>query len=135
MAAEVITGADIAINAVDLSTVCKAFTLKKSYDVKQKQAFQDAAIFQSVGLATVTLDCDWYGDFAASGLNQTIDSLAGTSTTYACKKDSGATATDNPQYAGNVIIADWTAFAVEVGEYHEFSTSWVGDGDWTRTTA
>ncbi|NND35879.1 MAG: hypothetical protein HKN81_01980 [Gammaproteobacteria bacterium] len=135
MAAEVITGASILVGGVDLSTVCKAFTLKKSYDVKQKQAFQDAAISQSVGLATVTLDCDWYGDFEAGGLNATIDPLAGSSAAYVCKKDSGAVAATNPSYSGNVIIADWTAMGLEVGEYHEFSTSWVGDGDWTKAVA
>lgn len=132
MAAEVITGASITVGGVDLSTLCKAFTLKKSFDVKTKQGFQDTAVAQAVGLATVTLDVDWYGDFAGGGLNATIDPLAGTSAAYVCKKDSGAVAATNPSYSGNCIIADWTAMAVEVGEYHEFSTSWVGDGDWTR---
>lgn len=135
MAAEVINAASITIGGVDLSTVCKAITLKKTYDTKEAMAFQQTAKSQAVGLPSVTLDVDWYGDFAASGLNATLEPLAGTSAAYAIKKDSGATAATNPEYSGNVYISDWTAFDMEVGEYHEFSTSWVGDGDWSVATA
>lgn len=135
MAAEVINGASITIGGVDLSTLCKKITLKKNYDVKEAMAFQATAKSQAVGLPAITLDVDWYGDFETSGLNQTLEPLAGTSAAYVIKKDSGAVAATNPTYSGNVIISDWSAFNVEVGEYHEISTSWVGDGDWTKAIA
>ena len=130
MAAEVITGASIVLNSVDLSTMIKKVEVRKTFEVKEKNGFQDAAVFQQAGIAKIQIDIDWYGDYAASGVYDTIFSLLGLSTTYAIKKDSGADATDNPAATGSVIVTDFPFIAAENGEFHEFSTSWPGDGDW-----
>lgn len=135
MAAETIKDAVVSIGGVDLSSLVKSVTLKPVVEAKETTGFGADAKTRAAGLKDITLDIDWYGDYAASSVYATIEPLIGTSAAYSIAKDSGTTAATNPTWTGNCIITEFPLIDAKHGEVHEFSTSWPGNGDYTETTS
>lgn len=124
MAIEVITGASITVGAVDLSSMVKSVTITQTSDAKQTTAFGNAAMARVGGLFDYELSIDWYGDYAASSVYATLQPLIGTATTCVVKKSSATTSATNPQFSGSFLVTEFPFIDAEVGEVHEFSTSW-----------
>ena len=135
MAKEVLLDASISVGGVDLSSFVKSVTLTPSYDAKECTAFGDTAVTRLAGLKDWELSIDWYGDYAASGVYATISPLIGTSAECIILKDAGATSATNPTWTGDFIITEFPFIDAEIGELHEFSTTWPGDRDITITTS
>ena len=135
MAKEVLLDASISVGGVDLSSFVKSVTLTPSFDAKECTAFGDTAVSRLAGLKDWELSIDWYGDYAASSVYATIAPLIGTSAECIIAKDATAsTSATNPTWTGDFIITEFPFIDAEIGELHEFSTTWPGDGDITIGT-
>lgn len=135
MAVIVLTDVAITINAVNMSPFCTSATITITADELESTAFGATYKARVAGLKDWKLDLEFNEDFAAGAVDQTIYPLLGTSTAVTMKSTSGANATTNPQYTGNVLVASYTPIDGGVGALGKTKVSWNGNGALSRATS
>lgn len=134
MAVIVLTDVAITVNAVNLSGYCTSATITVNADELETTAFGSTYKSRTGGLKDWKLDLEFNADFAASAIDQTIYPLLGTSTAVTIKPTSGANATTNPQYSGNVLVTSYNPIDGGVGALGKTKVSWPGNGALARAT-
>jgi hypothetical protein len=135
MAAIVLTNAYIAVNSVVLSDHGANVTLNYEVDSVENTAFGSSGhTFQS-GLQNLTVDIEFYQDFATSNVEATIYPLVGTATTVLIKPNGATTSATNPAYTiSNTFLTSHQPVAGAVGELAKTSLSFTG-GTIAKATA
>jgi hypothetical protein len=123
------------INSVNLSDHITKITLKTQAADLDTTAMGATYQARIGGLKSWSADIEFNQDFAASNVDATIFPLLGTVVAITAKATSGANATTNPEYQGNVLVQDYTPLDGQVGALAKTSVSWPGTGTLTRATS
>jgi hypothetical protein len=127
MAALVLTNAYIAVNSVVLSDHGANVTLNYEIDSVENTAFGSSGHTFTGGLQNLTVDVEFFQDFAASNVEATIYPLVGTQTTVVIKPNGATTSATNPMYTiSNCYLAAHQPVAGAVGEMAMTSLSFTG---------
>lgn len=137
MARIVLTNVEVTIGAVDLSNHIASVTLGSTYDVVETTAFAggnvpNAAKTRQAGLVDNSVTFEFHQDFAAASVETTIYPLLGTVVACTVKPLDAAVAADNPEYAFNALISEWTPLNGAVGELATASVTWPITGVITK---
>jgi hypothetical protein len=146
MARLVLTNVEVTIAGVDLSNHIASVTLGSTYDVVETTAFAgvsgaagnvpQAAKTRTAGLVDNSVTLEFHQDFAAASVEATIYPLLGTLVNVTVQPvNSGSVASDNPLYAFNAVVSEWTPLNGAVGELATASVTWPISGAVTKTTA
>lgn len=137
MAIEVLTGAVVTINGVDLSDHITSATLKYNADAIETTAFGSTSKTRISGLLDWSLEIDYNQDYASGKVDATIFPLIGAaSTTVTIKKSSASTSATNPLFSGSAVIdGDYQPIGGQVGELHTGSVTFAANGPLTRATS
>jgi len=118
MAKFVLKNAVVTINSVDLSDHISQCTINTTFDDVDVTSFGDTykEILQGMGDATIT--CDFFQDFAANKVDQTLQPLAAAGTTFpvTVKPTSATTSSVNPQYNMTAVLMSYEPIAGSVGQ-------------------
>jgi hypothetical protein len=127
MAALVLTNAYIAVNSVVLSDHGANVTLNYEIDSVENTAFGSSGHTFTGGLQNLTVDVEFFQDFAASNVEATIYPLVGTQTTVVIKPNGATTSATNPAYTiSSTFLASHQPVAGAVGEMAMTSLSFTG---------
>lgn len=95
----------VSINSVDLSDHVRAATLALEATQLDSTTMGDNWSEVTGGLKSGTLTLEFLDDFAASEVDATLWPLFGTVTAFIVRPDAGAVSATNPNYSGNLFIA------------------------------
>jgi len=137
MAKEVLKNAFVEINSVDLSDHVQSITLPITCEEIDKTCMGDDSKARLPGLKDASLDITWAQDFASDKVDATLWAVynGDAAVTINVKKDTGATAATNPEYSFSAILTNYTPIDATVGELSKASSTFVCDGDVTRSTS
>lgn len=124
----------VTLDDVDFSSSIAAVTLEETVETQETTSFGDGSRTRISGLKDATLSIDFHQDFGASSIDETFHDLLGEEISFEIKPTSGAIATDNPAYSGNLIVTTYSPFANAIGELATLSVTWEVTGPITRTT-
>jgi len=134
MAEFVYLDASITINGVDLSNLFSKATLKIDVEDKESTTFGAGWKRRVGGLKDGSVELEFNQDFAASKIDDTFWPLLGTVVPFTIKPTSAATGTTNPQYAGTVLVKEYSPLDGSVGDLSKNSVTWPTSGAVTRAT-
>lgn len=138
MAVEVITNQRLVINAVVLSDHIKMGALEMSSEAKDTTTMGTNGWKTFLaGLREGTLGINFLNDYAAGSVDATLWPLfaSGTGvTTFSTRKDAGAIAATNPEYAGSIVVTQHKTGAT-VGELATMDVQYPTSGAVTRAVA
>ena len=133
--AEVITGAVVTIETIDLSSNIKSFELTQSFDEVDTTSMTGGGYKErKAGLSDASVAIEFYQDWAAASVDATINGKVGTTAAVTLKKSSASTSATNPLYSFNVLVTEWTPLSASVGEAAMSSVTWPVSGAITVTT-
>ena len=90
--AEVITGAVVTIETIDLSSNIKSFELTQSFDEVDTTSMTGGGYKErKAGLSDASVAIEFYQDWAAASVDATINGKVGTTAAVTLKKSSAAT--------------------------------------------
>ena len=128
MASEPLTDAFVSINGVDLSANVGSVTLNDSAELQVATAMGDAGQRRLAGLRDWSLEVEFFQDFAAAKVDETLQPLVGAAQ-FAVKfrkSKTDAISATNPEYQGNGMIdGDYPITAGAVGEVNKSSVTFV----------
>lgn len=116
MGKHVVTGGFFSLGGTDLSSDVMSVSLTREWDEVESTTFGETERSYVIGLATAQLSVTFAQDYDASGLYETLDSLAGGTTTFSMRPFSTAVSTSNPQWDGTVNIASITDIDASQGD-------------------
>lgn len=136
MAKMVLTSTYLALNSVDRSSWCSKVELTTEVDEKDVTTFASLGWKEVLGgLKSGSLAVTFKNDVAASQLDETMDALFGSVTTFEVRATSSAVGTSNPKYTGSVLIKNWTPISGSPGDVNEASYTYPTSGAVTRATS
>lgn len=139
MAITVLTDASVSYNSVDLSDHVESVEIDMSYDDVEVTAMGGTAHAYSPGLRQDRVTVNFYQDFAASEVDQTLNALLGDATGAALvvKPTSAAVSTTNPSYTMTATIYTYQPLSGSVGEASMTSVEFrpAAGGSITRATS
>jgi hypothetical protein len=136
MAKMVLTSTYLALNSVDRSSWCSKVELSTEVDEKDVTTFASLGWKEILGgLKSGSLAITFKNDVAASQLDETMDALFGSVTTFEVRATSSAVGTSNPKYTGSVLIKGWTPISGSPGDVNEASYTYPTSGAVTRATS
>lgn len=118
MAITVLTNASVTFNSVDLSDHVESVEINQAYDDVEITAMGATAKSYSPGLRDDVVTVNFYQDFAASEVDQTLNTYLGDATGAALviKPTSSAVSTVNPSYTMTATIYSYQPLSGKVGE-------------------
>lgn len=121
MAKHVIYNASVVVNGVDLSNRVESVSWNEGLNEQPAAAMgdiQDYGMPGTIKIGDVTVN--FYQDFAASNVYQTIHPLVANRTTFTLtvKADAGANATTNPAFSMSVFVKNHPVFNAKRGDRH-----------------
>ncbi|GIH76138.1 hypothetical protein [Planobispora longispora] len=134
MATLVLLNEFVELNAVNSSGWAKSGALAMEAAALDASVFGDGWTKNTAGLKSGTLTIEFLDDFAASQLDATLWPLFGTVVPFKLRPDAGAVSTSNPQYSGNVLIAQHNVGG-SLGELAGKSLSFPLSGAVARATS
>lgn len=136
MATLVLTDASVTINSVDLSDHVRSVTFNYNAEALDETAMTQDTRINRAGLFAWDLEVEFYQDYAASEIDQTLNGLVGAAAfPIEVKPTSAATSATNPAYQGNAILTSYAAVAGGVGEMAMARASFASAGSITRAVA
>jgi len=135
MASFAFTNAFVSVNAVDISSFCRAVTINLEAEDLEDTAMGDTFRSRIAGLKDWSIDIEWNQDFAASSIDVTMFPLLGTVVAVIVKPVNTTTSATNPQYSGNVLVSEYNPIDGSVGDLATGSVSWPGAGALARATS
>lgn len=125
----------VVINAVNLSTFVKQVRLSESVEALDDTTMGDTTKSNIGGLKDWSIEIDFVQDYAASAVDQTINGLVGSTTTFEIRATSSAVGTTNPKWTGTGLITEYSPVGGQVGELHVTNLKMVPNTALTRATA
>jgi len=130
-------GVQFKVGTTDLSTFVSSITVSQEFDQLEVTRMGSTGHEYIAGLENSSISIDFNADFAASGVNQTINGaiagngLVGTTASLKIVPKSGAIGADNPLYTCTVLVTQWPQ-VYNVGELATVSVTWPVSGAITK---
>jgi len=138
MAKIVVTDAFVSLGGTDISDSVASLSFEVNIDTQDSTTMGTNGWRDRLGgLKDFTVSIDALTDFAASELDSVVWPLAIAAVPVALiiRPTSAVVGTSNPQFAGNVIITQYTPLSGGVGSLAGGSFSLEGAGQMVRTTS
>lgn len=118
MAITVLTGATVTYNSVALTSWVESVEINQSYDDVEITAMGATARAYAPGLRTDEVTVTFFQDFAASAVDQTLNSFLGSAAgaSLVIKPTSSAVSTTNPSYTMTATIYEYQPLNGTVGD-------------------
>lgn len=125
MAKTILRNASVTVNSVDLSNHVRSVTIQESWDVVDVTAMGDTAKTNLLGIADAQVTVEFYQDFAATSVDATLSTLAGSNTPFSVvvKPDTAAVSATNPSYTMQAVLPQYTPVAGQVGNASTMSVT------------
>lgn len=134
--AEVITGAVVTIETVDLSSNIKSLELSQTFEDVDVTSMTSGGFRKHLGgISDASVTFDFMQDWSAASVDATISPKIGDVAAVTLKKENAATSATNPLYSFNVLVTEWQPMSGSVGEVVMSSVTWPVSGSITVTTA
>ena len=118
----------VKINSVDLSDLCTAVTINRSFDELEVTAMGDSAHKFVKGLEASTVTIDFLNDTATSKTLQTLQAAWGTTVTAVFLQDkSAAVSATNVLYTVSLLINNTTDINGAVGDIGSMSITFTAN--------
>lgn len=135
MPIHVLTAASVVYNSVDLSDHVRSVTVTMSSEDVDITAMGATARAHTPGLRDDRIEVEFYQDYAASKVDQTlVAQQGGAGATLVVKPTSSAVSSTNPSYTMTAAPYDYTPIDGVVGEANTVNVVFLG-GAITRATA
>lgn len=135
MAIQVLKGAVVTINSIDLSDHITNIEISTTLEEIETTSFASAGGRHRIaGLEDSSISFTFLQDFAANEVDATMWSIRGSSVPVVIKTNATVSAA-NPQYSANVLITEWMPIANAIGDAPEISVEWPVNGTVTKATA
>lgn len=136
MAGQVFKNAYLSVNAVDLSDHVQQVALTYKADAVDGTAMGDSTHIRLTGsLKDWSISADFFQDYAAGKVDDTLNGIVGTVVAIEFRPDAGAVSATNPSYTGQAFIESYEPGAGNVGQALMAKVSIQAAGDLTRATA
>lgn len=125
------------VGTTDLSTFVSSVTISQEFDQLEVTRMGSTGHEYIAGLENSSLSVDFNADFAASGVNQTINGatagngLVGTTAVIKIVPATGTVSAVNPLYTMTCLITQWPQ-VYNVGELATVSVTWPVSGAITK---
>jgi len=136
MTKQVLTDAFVSINGVDLSDHVNQVTLNYQAELQDSTTMGDDTRERLGGLKDWSLDVDFYQDFDAASVDDTLFPLVGTSFTVIVRPVKGTVVgATNPNYSGTGILESYPPLGGSIGEMSASSVTIQAAGTLSRLVA
>lgn len=135
MAKFVATDYSITLNGTSLSDVLQSVNLTIQSDEVETTTFGGGWKTMVGGLRSGSLQLNFFQDFGAGSIDQTLWPLINTIGTVVIKPTSSTVSSTNPSYTVPVLISQYQPFASTVGDAATLSVTFPTSGTVTRATA
>lgn len=135
MAVYLNNGVQLTVNSIDLSSYVSSITLTRAFDELEVTAMGDTGHKYVAGLEASSITIDFFNDFATGKVGQTLDTLAGTTTTITVQPTAGTVSATNPKYTMTVLVNNITPINGAVGDLATQSVTWNVNGAVTKATS
>lgn len=136
MSKMVLKDAFLSVGGTDLSAFVSQLTLNYAADVPEVTSMGDTTRTRLAGgLKDWSVDVEFYQDFDASQLDDTLFALVGTQVALVIRPASAAVGSNNPEFTGNAILESYPPMGQSVGDAAAASATFQGDGTLTRATS
>lgn len=135
MATHKLHNAYFVINSVNLSAWVKAIELPQGCESLDDTFMADTTRSHAGGLLTWSLKVTLGQDYVASAVDQTINALVGTVTTFEVRADAGSVSTTNPKWSGSCLVKGYKPLGGTVGDLHLTELELDSASTLTRATA
>ncbi len=127
MAKHVLTDATVTVNGVTLSDHVESVEINQEFEDVDLTAMGATAREHGKGLRTDSITINFFQDFAASSLDQTLSPLVTSTSGFAVvvKPTSAATSTTNPQYSMTSLLFSYNPINAGVGEANQTSVQFL----------
>lgn len=135
MAKFVATDYSITLNGTALSDALQSVNLTIQSDEVETTTFGGGWKTMVGGLRSGSLQLNFFQDFGAGSIDQTLWPLINTIGTVVIKPTSSTVSSTNPSYTVPVLISQYQPFASTVGDAATLSVTFPTSGTVTRATA
>lgn len=127
MAKHVLTDASVVVNAVDLSTLVESVEINHEFEDVDLTAMGASAREHAKGLRNDSITVNFFQDFAASKLDQTLSALVTNTSGFSVviKPTSAAVSTTNPSYSMTSLLFTYSPLNATVGEANQTSVEFL----------
>lgn len=130
------TDAHVTVNGVDLSPYVRKVTLSPKADDLDATAMGGGGYRARIGgLKDWSVSLEFNQGFDVGEVDATLWPLFGTVVPLTVRPTSDPVSPTNPEYSGNVLIAEYPPFDQSTGDLATVSVSWPGDGPLNRATS
>ena len=125
MAVSVLTNASVTYNSVDLSNHVESVEITQTYDEVEITAMGATAKTYAPGLREDQVVINFFQDFAAASVDQTINGLLGSAAGAALviKPATGTVSSVNPSYTATMSPYEYSPLNGKVGEANQTSVT------------
>lgn len=127
MAKHVLTDATVTVNGVALSDHVESVEINQEYEDVDLTAMGAAAREHGKGLRSDSITINFFQDFAASSLDQTLSPLVTSTSGFAVviKPTSAAVSTTNPSYSMTSLLFTYSPINAGIGEANQTSVQFL----------
>ena len=127
MAKHVLTDASVVVNSVDLSNHVESVEINQEFEDVDLTAMGATAREHGKGLRNDSITINFFQDFAASSLDQTMSPLVTNTAGFAVviKPTSAAVSSTNPSYSMTSLLFTYSPIAASVGEANQTSIEFL----------
>jgi hypothetical protein len=125
----------VTVNSVDLSDQCTSAAVTVGYDQLETTAFGSSGHSFAAGLETVDVTLTLFVSYGTGEVEDTLQSLVGTTTTIVVKPSDAAVGASNPSYTvTGAYLANLPVINASVAELSSIDVTFTG-GTWARATS
>jgi hypothetical protein len=125
----------VTVNSVDLSDQCTSASIVVGYDQLETTAFGASGHSFAAGLETVDVTLTLFISYGTGEVEDTLQSLVGTTTTIVLKPTDAAVGASNPSYTvTGAYLANLPVINATVAELSSIDVTFTG-GTWARATS
>lgn len=136
MAKKVLLDAQFNVSGTDVTQWTAKLELDDKFEEKDTTTFSSGKAKEVLGgLESGDVGVTFKNDYAVGMLDQVMWGLRRTVVTWTARADAGAVTTSNPQYAGSILINEWTPISGSVGDVAEVDVTFPLSGPMTRVTS
>lgn len=108
----------VSYGGTDLTNHVKSVTINQTFDTVETTAMNASNKSYAVGLQDASVDIEFYQDYAASSVDQTLSPLLGVSAgaTLIIQTSGSTVNTTNPRYMGLMALYSYTPLDSSVGD-------------------
>ncbi len=119
----------LTVNGVDLSAWAKKFAFPITFDQLDTTTFATSGWrTRAAGLGDTQIAAEFNQDFLDNMLDEIVWGIKATVVAWTVKPNNAAVSANNPQYSGNVLIAQVQPINNAVGELATMNVTWPGSG-------